>query len=80
MQALGLLINLMEHSKQNIASLIVVKTQLSSEDFQKNKDSQERKPTEMPEEVSAVEALVHLFQLREQAARDNEAMNCELKS
>ena len=70
----------MEHSKQNIASLIVVKTQLSYEDFQKNEDSQERKPVERQEEVSAVEALVHLFQLREQAARDNEAMNCELQS
>ncbi|CAB4030010.1 wings apart homolog [Paramuricea clavata] len=76
--ALGLLINLMEHSKQNIASLVVVKTRLSYEDSQSCKDSKESEKTERGKDVPAVEALVNLFQLRAQAARDSEAMNCEL--
>ena len=70
----------MEHSKQNIASLIVVKTQLSYEHTQDSKDSQESENIERRKEVSAVEALVNLFQLRQQAARDNEMMNCKLSS
>ena len=80
-QALGLLINLlMEHSKQNIVSLVVVKTRLSYEDSQSCKDSKESEKTERGKDVPAVEALVNLFQLRAQAARDSEAMNCELTS
>jgi hypothetical protein len=79
-QALGLLINLMEHSKQNIASLVVVKTRLSYEDSQSCKDSKESEKIERGKDVPAVEALVNLFQLRAQAARDSEAMNCELTS
>ena len=69
----------MEHSKQNIASLIVLKTQLSYEDekSQSSEDSSESENIEMKSDVSAVEALVNLFQLRERAARDSEAMNCE---
>jgi hypothetical protein len=70
----------MEHSKQNIASLIVVKTQLSYEDSRNSKDSQKSKGIEKQKDVSAIEALVNLFQLREQAAKDNETMNCESKS
>ena len=69
----------MEHSKQNIASLIVLKTQLSYEDekSQSNENTSESEKDETGSEVSAVEALVNLFQLREKAARDSEAMNCQ---
>ena len=79
----------MEHSKQNIASLIVLKTQLSYEDeksqssevsSQSSEVSSESENIEMKSDVSAVEALVNLFQLREKAARDSEAMNCEAMS
>ncbi|XP_028404980.1 wings apart-like protein homolog [Dendronephthya gigantea] len=72
--ALGLLINLMEHSKQNIASLVVLKTRLSYEDSQNSLDSIESGDAVGGKEVSALEALVNLFQLREQAARD--ALKC----
>ena len=72
----------MEHSKQNIASLIVLKTQLSYEDKkpQSSENMSESEEDETGNEVSAVKALVNLFQLREKAARDSEAMNCQSRS
>ena len=72
----------MEHSKQNIASLIVLKTQLSYEDKkpQSSENLSESEEDETGNEVSAVKALVTLFQLRQKAARDSEAMNCRSRS
>ena len=72
----------MEHSKQNIASLIVLKTQLSyeGEKSQSNENPSESEKDETGSEVSAVKALVDLFQLRQKAARDSEAMNCQSRS
>ena len=68
----------MEHSKQNIASLVVLKTPPSYEDSENNEDSEKKK--KIINKVSSVEALVNLFQIREKAARDSEAMNCRITS
>lgn len=62
----------MEHSKQNIASLIVLETPLS---YETDKNCKGCNVT-----VSAIEALVHLFLIREEAARNNENMASGLSS
>lgn len=50
----------MEHSKQNVARLIVLNVEV---DFDSKK------------QISALEALVKVFLIREKAARNNETIN-----
>lgn len=68
---LELLINLVEHSKQNIATLVQLQTSpcLDSE----NTDSQGG-------QCSSIEALVKLFLIREEAARNTDEMTSGLST
>ena len=65
------MINLVEDSKQNIASLV----QLRSSPFH---ESQER--DDQGGELSSIEALVQLFLIREEAARNTDEMTSGLST
>lgn len=73
-QALGLLINLMERSKRNIASFVVAKIQFSYEDLQSSSDSQDSGKVEAKSDVPAVKAIVNLFLHHKQAAKELHAV------
>lgn len=71
--SLELLINLVEDSKQNIASLV----QLHSSPCFEN---QEESDTSHRGQVSSIEALVQLFLIREEAARNTDEMTSGLST
>ena len=75
MQGLGLLINMMEHSKQNILTLIELETEPCHESQDSSHASSE---IECRRHVNSVEALMQLFTVREQMARNTEEMTAGL--
>lgn len=70
-QTLELLINLVEHSKQNIATLVQLQASPSLDS--ENTGSQEG-------QCSSIEALVKLFLIREEAARNTDEMTSGLST
>lgn len=69
-QSLGLLINLMEHSKQNIATLVQLKTDPCHESQDTSNDSM----IDADGQMGSIEALMQLFIVRERASRDTDQM------
>lgn len=74
--SLELLINLVEDSKQNIASLVQLRT--SSPCHESQDDSQD--VTNQGGKLSSTEALVQLFLIREEAARNTDDMTSGLST
>lgn len=74
-KSLELLINLVEDSKPNVASLVQLRTSPSHES---QDSSQERE--EQGGQLSSIEALVQLFLVREQAARNTDEMTSGLST
>ncbi|PFX20837.1 Wings apart-like protein-like [Stylophora pistillata] len=76
LQSLELLFNLVEDSKQNVASLVQLRT--SSPCHESQDDSQDE--TDQEGKHSTTEALVQLFLIREEAARNTDDMTSGLST
>lgn len=70
-----LLINLVEESKPNIASLVQLRTSPCHESQDSSQEQEEQEG-----ELSSIEALVQLFLIREQAARNTDEMTSGLST
>ena len=70
-----LLINLVEESKPNIASLVQLRTSPCNESEDSSQEQEEQGG-----QLSSIEALVQLFLIREQAARNTDEMTSGLST
>ena len=70
----------MEDSKQNIASLVQLRTSSPCHESQDDSQDDSQEVTNQGGELSSTEALVQLFLIREEAARNTDDMTSGLST